>query len=832
MILAMLPSNLLRPILIISGLIACLVLLGYGWWLCECDQTNAFLPIHTGAKWIVDPIAPENRARRLALRSATYRKEFVVDVQASDAVLSICAFKCASVTVNGKDLLVVDGKDQNWKLATSVSVASLLKIGTNVISAHVTNSNGPPALWLRLQLGKSSVASDESWVVSTAGAVWQAAACASGPVVLPSWSPMCDTSRTSDSVRRVWPALALFTCVSLAVFLGVLNPANRRASASPSINPSRWMLILYGVVIAARTALFIHDVPRLSHSTGFDEAAHEQYVKFIQEKDALPLPNDGWEMHQPPLYYLICAELLTFCEFTAGTDDAQIPLRSINGVLGGVQCWLSLLCLRRLFPGNWQAQAAGFLVAAFLPPEICLSMYITNDPLAGVFITLAFYFFLRLEQVEKSNAWLYIGLGTSLGTAILAKLSASLAVPAFFFGVGWRLVTQRKFALIDWSRSMGVMALALVLVSGWHYWRVWMQIGALPLPNSQTGPAMSWWADPGFRTGSYYWHFGQALVSPLFSGVHSFADGIYSTLWGDGLIGGRAQMLGRPPWNYDLMNAGYLISLAPTVLTLIGLAVFFGRSFSRRESEGMLVLGICFLFAAGIFYLTLRTPYLAAVKAFYAIPAIVPFSALFAAGWNWLAQKFRGWQAVLWCILLVWTFTNYASYWIRDSKFETLRGRALVQLQQNEIEAGIDSVNGALNLRPDDPDSHCIMAEALLVQNQPVEAMRHYEAALKVRPDDPDTLADVAALLCQGEKPQATRAVELARRACELTAYRQVRLVDTLAASYACAGQFEAAVRNAELAFNLAVQTGDDGLIQRNREELEKYRTLQKVGAN
>jgi hypothetical protein len=35
---------------------------------------------------------------------------------------------------------------------------------------------------------------------------------------------------------------------------------------------------------------------------GFDAVAHEAYIQFIQQKHALPLADDGWEMYQPPLY--------------------------------------------------------------------------------------------------------------------------------------------------------------------------------------------------------------------------------------------------------------------------------------------------------------------------------------------------------------------------------------------------------------------------------------------------------------------------------------------------------------------------------------------------
>ena len=67
---------------------------------------------------------------------------------------------------------------------------------------------------------------------------------------------------------------------------------------------------------------------------GFDTAAHEQYIRFIQEKHALPLPKDGWEMHQPPLYYAVSALLLDAGSLTVTDNDATSLLRTVNGVVG------------------------------------------------------------------------------------------------------------------------------------------------------------------------------------------------------------------------------------------------------------------------------------------------------------------------------------------------------------------------------------------------------------------------------------------------------------------------------------------------------------------
>src|SRR6185503_19323615 len=91
------------------------------------------------------------------------------------------------------------------------------------------------------------------------------------------------------------------------------------------------------------------------------------------------------------------------------------------------------------------------------------------------------------------------------------------------------------------------------------------------------GYGTAWWQQDGFRTTDFYARFGDAIETPFFSGTRSFAGGLHSTMWGDGLWSGAASAAFRAPWNYDLMAAGYALAIVPTVLLLIGLAATLRR---------------------------------------------------------------------------------------------------------------------------------------------------------------------------------------------------------------------------------------------------------------
>ena len=799
---------------------------GAFWRLCTRDNGIAFLPAEPGAEWIVYPKPANAKAQAAFPIRAIFQHTFVLNAPPNSATLTVRAFKSAVVVINGQDSSQMKLTGESWKSPSTADVTRLLRAGTNDITAYVTNVIGPPALWLRLQAGQLSQGTDERWRVSLAGAAWQMARRATEPPAIRPGNPLFGGERTMDSVKRVWPVLAVFCALSVFMVWGVNNWLSRRSrqGAASTADPSAKLICgLFIFVVIARTALFFNDLPQLPRVMGFDAEAHEQYIQFIQEKHALPLPKDGWEMHQPPLYYAASAMLLNACNLSAPDDKATFLMRAVNGVVGLVHCWLVLLCLRLLFPENPGAQAVGLLVAAFLPPHLYLSQYVTNEPLAGLFVTVAFYLCLRALRTEKENIYLHYGIGMALGAAMLTKFSALLAIPVFPAVLGLRLLSHKDHALRNWLRNTGAILLPCLVICGWHYGRVWAYLGKLPLPNWETDLTSAWWQDPGFRTSAYYFTFGQALISPLFSAFHSFADGIYSTLWGDGLISGKMDLGFRPPWNYDLMNAEYLLALGISVLFLVGFVVAVVRFIRQPAPERFLVLGLISLFSLGIVYMTLRSPWLAVVKAFYAFPALVPFSALVAVGWNWLGQKHRVLRTVLWVVLLVWTMTAYAAFWIRNGNPETYRFRGICQTTQHRDAEAIESLSETLRLNPDDAEAHCILANILSDQNQATEAVRHYRKALRLRPDYPEALNNLALILATSSEAgirNTAQAIPPAERACELTLYGEPIYLRTLAVAYAEAGQLDNAISAAQKACTLAAESGDEDLLKQNREFL------------
>jgi tetratricopeptide (TPR) repeat protein len=264
-----------------------------------------------------------------------------------------------------------------------------------------------------------------------------------------------------------------------------------------------------------------------------------------------------------------------------------------------------------------------------------------------------------------------------------------------------------------------------------------------------------------------------------------------------------------------LMNAEYLLGCAISFLAIAGLAISLVQFIRQPKLEWFVLLGLAGMFVLGIIYLSLRGPWLAHVKAFYAFPALVPFSALVAVGWIGLRQKHRVWQTALWVLLLVWTMTVYTAFWIRSSNPETYRVRGIYLAGQQRYAEAMENFSRALQLRPDDAEAHCHLAEILSRQNKAVEAVRHYREALRIRPDFPEALNNLAWMLATSKEPgvrDGAQAVQLAERACALTQYQKTVCIDTLVAAYAEAGRFDDAIATAQKARTLATEADETDL--------------------
>ena len=815
--------------------------------MCHYDANVNFLTRHGSAEWILKEHPRIMAVQDQIEESTIFRRTFTLNRVDPDAELKLRVFKHGKVILNGSS--VWDGdSERHWKEEMRLPIAKWLKTGTNQIVVTVFNRSGPPALWLEMKNGTPTLVSDASWETSFGGVLWKAASLADSPMPNRLLEPSGLLS-PFGSLSKKFPVLLLFITASLGmvflcrVFAGLFSEGGGRSCAT--------LLTALGVLFYL--FLMVHNSGHLPDFYGFDADGHKDYITFVQEHNTLPLASDGWQMYQPPLYYLLCAELLSTFHLQISQHEGVVLVRFLGCAEAITLILLVLGSLRILFPRKIGAQVAGLFLAIALPALLYLSHYITNELMAALWMSAAILCCLNILKQSVFSGWSYLLLGLFLGLALLTKSSSVVALPVFAATLLIKLRQGSIFLAKEWVLALALPLFALVLTCGWYYWRVAAHFGSPFVGNWNPVSGNHWWQDEGYRTAAWYTGFGQIFRTPFLGSYGGFFNGLYASLFGDSLTGGQVNLLHRPPWNYELMGTGYFLAMIPLLLVVLGLAFQLSRFLRLPSPEWFLLLGLVFTYAFLLFYMTAVGPTWSSAKAFYAMQAIIPFCAFGAAGWEWVESRTgRFFTIVMASLMGAWVLTGALTYWINPSSTQALLmtgvgsqlagdwGRARGEFDHaakeypDSAEARLflgfaDAALGnavsaeknylaALELNPSDAQVHVLLARLMKKSGRSEESIALLRQAIVLEPQLAEPYNDLAGVLMrQAPSVENTKeALAMALQGCELTLYQNPVALLGLANAYARVGTPNLAAKTASEAYR---KRGEVLLIQGNREQ-------------
>ena len=146
---------------------------------------------------------------------------------------------------------------------------------------------------------------------------------------------------------------------------------------------------------------------------------------------------------------------------------------------------------------------------------------------------------------------------------------------------------------------------------------------------------------------------------------------------------------------------------------------------------------------------------------------------------------------------------------------------------KGRLEKAIAHFDEAVRLKPDFAEAHSNLAATLILRRNFSRAVIHFRRALAIKPDFLPALKGLAWIMTAHPDPgmrDTDLALELARRAVELTDRKDIVSLELLAAACAQAGQFDKAVDSEQTALELASAAKDDTIIRRITEQLKVYR--------
>ena len=135
-----------------------------------------------------------------------------------------------------------------------------------------------------------------------------------------------------------------------------------------------------------------------------------------------------------------------------------------------------------------------------------------------------------------------------------------------------------------------------------------------------------------------------------------------------------------------------------------------------------------------------------------------------------------------------------------DPKFRAvcLVMRARCYFNQSESAPAMSDLNAAIKLNPTDPQTYHLRGIVHKVEHEYDKSLADYEKAIALDPKNADAYSTEAYLLSVCPVPKyrdGAKAVRYATKACELTEWCDARAIDSLAAAYAEAGDFDKAIQ-------------------------------------
>ncbi|MBW3636933.1 MAG: glycosyltransferase family 39 protein [Armatimonadetes bacterium] len=388
-----------------------------------------------------------------------------------------------------------------------------------------------------------------------------------------------------------------------------------------SQNFPKWPLWLSLGAYLVLTAALIVAVP-LGASP--DEAAHWQYVEHIAQTGTLPVfratsvSDPGYEFHQPPLYYLICAPLWKLL----GTGVQNYACRVVSLLCGLGTIALIWSAARLLFSSNLRIAGAAAGVAAFLPLHQGVGAGSNNDALGGLICATLFFLMARfmVNGVTRRDVW---QVGVVAGLGILTKNTALSVAIVALGALFW--AARRENSSVS-SPTALAMAFGLALLLGGPWLARNISLYGDPLVQTAFKAAFPPMGISEFAQG------GIGLVSYL----RGFLWVAFGTTWG--FFGGPNSLLEatRP-----LAPSGPRVpqlALAPlmALCALFPLACALGwrridaLDDAQKTTLRVWSIGILFVLLA---WAQFAAQYFAGAQARYGHAALLPLCVLLAAGW-------------------------------------------------------------------------------------------------------------------------------------------------------------------------------------------------------
>ncbi len=401
------------------------------------------------------------------------------------------------------------------------------------------------------------------------------------------------------------------------------------------------LLVILYILLAAGYSAVTPAATSVQHNP--DENAHMQYVQTLASGH-LPVFTDvahGYENHQPPLYYALCAPVY-LATHGQGEASATRACRWVSLLLGIFLILVTYRCILTLTPEQPNLALGTAAFVGLLPSNVALSASVTNDALTTLVIAVALWLLVSLVLTIQSGqdtaavSRLALWLGLALGVGVWTKtLTLSLFLTTL---VTFLLLARGGPELARRCARPAIIALGLGLLLG----APWLLRNTLlygdplaqhlllvTLNNGESNTTMEVMVVIFHGVGGYFAKVAQWAFASFWGGFDSM------TLFWD-----QNPQTSRPNFSHSPMPT-YLCLLALCLISTVGL--FVGRrrlmwDAGQRMALASLMAQIVFTVIAFLNY----NVHFFQAQGRYLYPALLPLAFFFVLGFRALLPP-PGW---------------------------------------------------------------------------------------------------------------------------------------------------------------------------------------------
>ncbi len=155
---------------------------------------------------------------------------------------------------------------------------------------------------------------------------------------------------------------------------------------------NRPLAALAAAGLVLRLVYLVYTGPAARTYDVYEKGGHFFFIRYLLDHYSLPHPAQGWEFHQPPLYYAAAA-LLSGLSGIANTNYYEFYLQILSVSANMVCLVFGILCFKQVLTSRTAVLLASALFV-FWPSGIMNAVRIGNDNALFAFYSISFYYLL------------------------------------------------------------------------------------------------------------------------------------------------------------------------------------------------------------------------------------------------------------------------------------------------------------------------------------------------------------------------------------------------------------------------------------------------------